>query len=579
MIRKAACLLLAVLMMALSMAGCATNPGTSPVASASATAPGDVATDAPKTPSAAPDGGTDPFGKYDQTVTISIGRGVDATEKLPDGDTPENNQYTRYIKDKLNIQVTNAWQAANGKDFDQKVNLSIASNDLPDGMTVNDTQFRAMIRAGLIADLKQAYETYASPVMRQMFDSTQGKAMENVTSEGKVLAMPNIPVPDDSYTVVWVRKDWLDKLGLKPPATLDDLKNIASEFIQKNPGALEQGKTIGIAGPQNGGHLYDTFLNSTNVTFGFDPVFTASGAYPGFWLDDGKGQPVYGSILPATKTALGLLADWYKQGLIDPQIGVRKDATEPVVGGQAGIFFGVWWQGYWPFPDAVKNTPTANWQSYMLKDGKGVVNNHMGAISTVYSVVRKDYKNPEALIRMLNLLIQDEGTFDLSKGTIGNYPLRVAMASSDEMPVTRQALADTLNGKTKASDYDDPKYSVYKLLKADVAAVGKTKNAPYDSLDISTWNTADSNWPRMYSLLVGTNPFYTQDVNKVYSMTYSQTPSMETKWSNLQKLEDETFLKIIMGAAPLSDFDTFVTNWKAQGGDEITKEVAEFVKK
>lgn len=44
------------------------------------------------------------------------------------------------------------------------------------------------------------------------------------------------------------------------------------------------------------------------------------------------------------------------------------------------------------------------------------------------------------------------------------------------------------------------------------------------------------------------------------------------------KLEDETFMKIIMGAAPLDEFDKFVEEWKKQGGDIITAEVEEAVK-
>ena len=51
------------------------------------------------------------------------------------------------------------------------------------------------------------------------------------------------------------------------------------------------------------------------------------------------------------------------------------------------------------------------------------------------------------------------------------------------------------------------------------------------------------------------------------------------KWANLKKKEDEIFLKIIIGEAPLSAFDTFVEEWKAEGGDEITAEVQAEVEK
>jgi multiple sugar transport system substrate-binding protein/putative aldouronate transport system substrate-binding protein len=43
-------------------------------------------------------------------------------------------------------------------------------------------------------------------------------------------------------------------------------------------------------------------------------------------------------------------------------------------------------------------------------------------------------------------------------------------------------------------------------------------------------------------------------------------------------MEDETFLKIILGTAPIDSFDQFVTDWKAQGGDEITAEVQAMAK-
>jgi len=74
--------------------------------------------------------------------------------------------------------------------------------------------------------------------------------------------------------------------------------------------------------------------------------------------------------------------------------------------------------------------------------------------------------------------------------------------------------------------------------------------------------------------MVGIAPNVDADMNRVSSLNYTQTKTMERKWSNLKKLEDETFLKIIMGAAPLDSFDQFVQDWKAQGGDEITAEVA-----
>ena len=59
----------------------------------------------------------------------------------------------------------------------------------------------------------------------------------------------------------------------------------------------------------------------------------------------------------------------------------------------------------------------------------------------------------------------------------------------------------------------------------------------------------------------------------VYNAYNGQTETMETKWANLKKMEEETFAKIVMGKADISEFDTFVKNWKSQGGDQILKEI------
>ena len=61
----------------------------------------------------------------------------------------------------------------------------------------------------------------------------------------------------------------------------------------------------------------------------------------------------------------------------------------------------------------------------------------------------------------------------------------------------------------------------------------------------------------------------------VYNAYSGQTETMQAKWANLKKMEEETFAKIIIGKADISEFDTFVENWKNQGGDQILKEINE----
>ena len=102
-------------------------------------------------------------------------------------------------------------------------------------------------------------------------------------------------------------------------------------------------------------------------------------------------------------------------------------------------------------------------------------------------------------------------------------------------------------------------------------------------MSIEKWNTDNTNFGRLYSLLMGSSAVEKAStegiVNKVYSITYTQTETMERKWTNLKKKKDETFLKIIIGEEPIEAFDTFVEEWNAEGGAEITEEVQALTEK
>ncbi|QGQ98722.1 extracellular solute-binding protein [Paenibacillus psychroresistens] len=561
-------ILLAGLILVVSLSACSSKTTTSTETPAASTA---GATEGTQT--AAAGSAADPFGKAEKPITIKIGKDVDAADKsLPAGDSPESNPYTRYIKENLNIDTKIVWQAQSGKDYDQKVNLAIASNDLPDALVVKDTQFRQMVKSGQLADLTEVYNKYASPALKSIIETTKGLALKSVTVDGKMYALPNVTTESDMVHMMWIRKDWLDKLGLQPPKTMDDLEKVAKAFVEQDPDGNGKADTIGITGPQLGGLINADFINPNNNNYGFDPIFGSYHSYPGFWLKGADGKTTYGSIQPETKQALSKLHDLYAAGLIDKEMSIRKDAQELIKNGTSGIYFGMWWAGgYGPLGDAIKINPKANWQAYTAPlDASGEFTPHMGNPTNQFLVVRKGYEHPEAAIQMENLLLRDESKFDVSVN-IGNYPLRIVFAPMDEMDVTYNMLKEVLAGTKTAAELDIPGY---KLLKDDAENVKKVKLEPYDKYDIQYWDpNADLGvWKRMYSTFVGVGALQ-HPYKKTYSVTYAQTKTVESRWATLDKLEKETFLKIIMGAAPIDSFDKFVSDWKKQGGDTILSEI------
>ncbi|WP_348625210.1 hypothetical protein ABFT51_13610 [Paenibacillus peoriae] len=203
--------------------------------------------------------------------------------------------------------------------------------------------------------------------------------------------------------------DWLDRLGLKPPKTVDDLEAIAKAFVENDPDGNSKRDTIGLASSTG---LYNDFNNSA-FSFDLTPIFAAYGSFPGYWLSK-DGKPVYGSVLPETKDALVKLREMYAKGLLDPELGIRKEAEETVINGQAGMFFQGFYAGYWPLPSAWQNEPEANWQAYALPlDANGAYHVKVDNPSSSFLVVRKGYAHPEAIILKLTIC-----TFVMSSSTV-----------------------------------------------------------------------------------------------------------------------------------------------------------------
>lgn len=520
-------------------------------------------------------GAVNPLGKYEDPVTVEIVQSINPTITMPEGDSATDNYYTRFIKDNMNIDISVKWSASSS-DYNEKLNLAIAANDIPDILVVNEQQFRKLAQSDMLEDLTDYYDTYACDIIKQNIDSTDGKALENATYDGKLLALPSVQVEADGYVLMWIRQDWLDELGLEAPTTIEELETVAKAFVDNKMGGEN---TIGIVGPTINGAVYNTFLSTNNLN-NLDGIFQAYQAYPGYWVQDEEGKAVYGSTTEQTKEALAELNKMYEDGILDQELGVRKDADEAWKSGKVGILFSPWWHGY-NVKDGIANEPDMEWKAYaapLAADGQWYAK--LAGVGGSYCVVRKGYEHPEAAFLLNNYLRVNEGTFQSETDLdLSYYPGRVVITPLDENTYSVQALNAEMKGE-EVPEFDPLNY---KLLQADLAALPDCLEAPYDDMSIEKWNTDNTNFGRLYSLLMGSSAVEEASaegiVNKVYSITYTQTETMERKWTNLKKKEDETFLKIIIGEEPIEAFDTFVEEWNAEGGAEITEEVQALTEK
>ncbi len=505
----------------------------------------------------------DPYGRYTTPVTFSLGKFTMPDMGLPAGDTLTNNLYYKYIQDKLNVTITHAFELQQDS-YEQKVALLLASRSIPDALVVTSPQmFRQMVDAGLLADMTSAYNNFISPAVKDFYDSYKGRLLGAATVNGKLYGLPG-SLSAGEHNLLWLRKDWLDAVKMNPPKTLDEVLAVVKAFIDKDPGKNGKGKTVGFAlDPQIGGKLSSQHY--------MDTIFGVYGAYPRQWIKDAAGNVVYGSVAPEMKQALATLAKMYADGLIDKEFAVRKadDVRALYASGRSGSMFSSWYAPWTPLADSVTNNKNADWKPYSAPvDANGNLNAYAQNPAYKYLVVRKGYKNPEAIVKVWNLEV--EGV----RGTPGSQD-----------PYQGKGVSWYVWPFGLAVDYEDAVYRFYQNIKK-IVDTGSTEGIRADyvgyakqyqnNLAHPRQNVGD--WAVATAMYDGASLEFAPEVKVRDVVFWGLTKTGESKWAVLQKLEDETLLKIVAGQQPVDSFDDFVTQWKKLGGDQITKEVAAAIK-
>ena len=122
----------------------------------------------------------DPFGKYEETLEIHFVRSTDDTietnvlANLP-GQTLEDNFWLDTYEEELGIKVVYDWIVKGDDEFNQKMNVSMASGELPDVMCVTATQMQQLIDAGLVQEMGSVYDAYAADFTKEVM-SQEGDA-------------------------------------------------------------------------------------------------------------------------------------------------------------------------------------------------------------------------------------------------------------------------------------------------------------------------------------------------------------------------------------------------------------------
>lgn len=509
---------------------------------------------------------TTPYGKYPEQLTYTLGKLSGANNSnLSDGETYENNAYTRLLNERLNVQNQDVFEAMD-EQYTDSVTMVIAQNDLPDVMIVEDLdELQYLVDNDMIADLTDSYNNCMSDTIKNIYGSYGRDILDVVTFGGKIMAIPETNI-SDGPNLIWLRKDWMDALGLSAPRTLSDVEEIIRQFKEKDPGHNGAGNTVGLVCDTSlcGGCGYSS-------EYTLDIIFAAYGAFPKQWIYDEDGNVVYGSVQPEAKEALAHIHELYKEGILDQDFLMRTSSNliELIVDGQCGSFFGPWWAPNNPLMQAVEQNKDAEWQPYLIATEKsGLTSYHTQNPSGKYIVVRKGYEYPEIACKIVSVLFDYLRYNDRDNQEIVDYykenvdptarPFAINVDYNNALQICYGELNHVFAGDKSADELNVLEYSYYE------ACESYLKDAE---------NASAEDWAAYTSRITACKILNDGRTNKVESLYFGETETMVTDWWSLENLESDTYLKIVTGESSLDEFDRFVENWYQNGGETITKEV------
>ena len=284
----------------------------------------------------------------DGRVTIQVGLGSSAKVL-----SFEENALTKWLEEQTgcNLEIV---EYSGGTDIATQISTTIAARqNLPDvlwGVSLNSSTLSTYGKEGYIVDLKDYYadkegasKTFWTRMAECLTPSQQEYVLSKLTDPdtGGMYGVPTIETSlvDGVDFMVWINREWLDKLQLEVPTNNDELYEVLKAFKTKDPNGNGKADEIPLFGSQNtsGPAGVINWLVNTYMYFNDSHL----------WQDyNGDGKIEHAQTQDSYREALKFVNKLYKEGLLTSMVytassNEMKTITTPASGpALVGMFCG-----------------------------------------------------------------------------------------------------------------------------------------------------------------------------------------------------------------------------------------------
>ncbi len=437
---------------------------------------------------------------------------------------------------KLNVQIVPEGAV-------DKINAAFASGDLPDVVTTKfpSEAVSQWINEGIIIPIDDYLDVM--PTVKQKIENN---GLQWTSVNGKYYGYPFISQMTRSNYTVQFRADWLEKLGIQPPQTLDEFYEALKAVTTRDPDGNGKNDTYGFSTNKP---------NAGEAISAFNFVFFAYGLPYGDWALDDKGNVIPTFEHPAFKQGMAYLRKLMDEKLIEPEFMVndRPMKEQKFFQGKVGFMEGPLFRHVNRIESGLQKVNPEGKLGWAAPpagpDGKrGMPRKPKGGFLTA---ITKEAKNPKKAAEFIEFLLSKEGRDLLQLGIEGIH-------------YTREG--------------DKIIYNEAEREKDGFAANGWAHPLAWGNVT----------WPIDENYLPQTEPQLERAKQSVElaskyimpNLVATMTPAEIKYGSALNDLYNQYFLNMLNGKIDIDKgVEELGQKWRQQGGDEVLKQVTEAYKK
>lgn len=343
----------------------------------------------------------------------------------------EDNEILNRLQKDAEIEID--WNVMSDS-LGEQVNVRIAGGELPDafmGVAFSNYDLANYGSDGTFIDLTPYLTKEYMPNLSRILEENPDIRSAITMSDGGIYGLPSgekmgtagIGAEDDYsiYTIPqfsMINKAWLDELGMKVPATLDELHEALAAFKENDMSAKYYGNDAGSTIPMSTG--FDQWCWGQNIFYaGFGFTNWPNDVINDLVLDpDGKVEFVCAS--ENYRNALAYFHDWYSEGLIDQEMFSQSDTQLIAKCSQGYVGVSTWW-----YIEELMGEYADDYVFLPVLDGPEGTHNVTvrtgGATTSGNLSITSECKSPANLLKFFDQWYNPEIVMQLQYGPVGTY--------------------------------------------------------------------------------------------------------------------------------------------------------------